>query len=111
MLSEGQFDGLPDVKPMLPFVSLSSVIVSKPFKEDRHLILTCSQPNLSILGADGFDIAPPGASPGDPNVARIFDVIALPSSPILLLLDKSLFLPPTPSSLTDVFGAFRLPFL
>ena len=82
MLTEGRFDDLPDVKQMLPFVLLSSVVVFKPIKEDHHSILTCSQPNLSILGADGFDLAPPGTSPGDPNVARIFDVITLPSSPI-----------------------------
>ena len=82
MLTEGRFDDLPDVKQMLPFVLLSSVVVFKPIKDDHHSILTCSQPNLSILGADGFDLAPPGTSPGDPNVARIFDVITLPSSPI-----------------------------
>jgi hypothetical protein len=82
MLSEGRFDDLPDVKQMLPFVLLSSVVAFKPIKEDHHRILTCSLPNLSILSTDGFDLAPPGASPGDPNVARIFDVIALPSSPI-----------------------------
>ena len=89
------FDGLPDVKPMLPLVSLSSVIVFKPIKEDRHRILTCSQPNLSILGADGFNLAPPGTSPGDPNVARIFDVIALPSSPIPVALGQ---IPLSPSN-------------
>lgn len=82
MLSEGRFDGLPDAKPILPFLLLSSIVVVKPIDEDRYRILTCSQPNLSILGADGFDLAPPGTSPGDPNVARIFDAIALPSSPI-----------------------------
>ena len=95
MLSEGRFDSLPDVKPILPFISLSSVIVVKPIKEDRHRILTCSQPNLSILGADGFDVAPPGTSPGDPNVARIFDVIALPSSPIPVVLGQ---IPLSPSN-------------
>lgn len=80
MISEGRFDGFPDVKLMLPFFSLSSVVILNPI-EDRHRIVTCSQPNLSILGADGFDLAPPGTSPGDPNVARIFDVLALPSFP------------------------------
>jgi hypothetical protein len=73
---------------MLPCVLISSVVVFKPIKEDRRRILTCSQPNLSILGAGGFDLAPPGTSPGDSNVARIFDVIALPSSPIPVALGQ-----------------------
>jgi hypothetical protein len=95
MLSEGRFDDLPDVKQMLPFVLLSSVVVFKPIKEDHHRILTCSQPSLSILGADGFDLVPPGTSPGNPNVARIFDVIALPSSPIPVALGQ---IPLSPSN-------------
>ena len=88
MLSEGRFDDLPNVKQILPFVFLFPIVVFKPTKEDYHRILTCSQPHLSILGADGFDLAPPGTSPGDPNVARIFDVIALPSSPIPVALGQ-----------------------
>ena len=95
MLTEGRFDNLPDVKQMLPFVFLSSVVVFKLIKEDHHSILTCSQPNLSILGADGFDLAPPGTSPGDPNVARIFDVVTLPSSPIPVTLGQ---IPLSPSN-------------
>ena len=95
MLSEGRFDGLPDVKPMLPFVSLSSVIVARPIEEDRHRILTCTQPNLPILGPHGFDSAPPGTSPGDRNVARIFDVIALPRSPTPVALGQ---IPLSPSN-------------
>jgi hypothetical protein len=95
MLSEGRFDDLPDVKQMLPFILLSSIVVFKPIKEDHHRILTCSLPNLSILGADGFDFAPPGTSSGDTNVARIFDVIALPSSPIPVALGQ---IPLSPSN-------------
>ena len=95
MLLEGRFDSLPDVKPMLPFVSLSSLIVLQPIQEDRHRILTCSQPNLSIFGADGFNLAPPGTSPGDPNVARIFDVIALPSCSVPVALGQ---IPLSPSN-------------
>ena len=95
MLSEGRFDDLPDLKQMLPFLSLSSVVVVHPIKEDRPRILTCSQPDLSILGADGFDLAPPGTSPGDPNVARIFGVTALPPSPIPVSLGQ---IPLSPSN-------------
>ena len=105
MLTEGRFDNLPDVKQMLPFVFLSSVVVFKLIKEDHHSILTCSQPNLSILGADGFDLAPL-LETQMLLASLMLSRSRLPLS--LLLLDKSLFLPPTLSSLTDVFGAFQL---
>ena len=107
---EGRFDGFPDVKPILPFVSLSSVVVFEPINEDRYRILTCSQPNLSILGADGFDLAPPGTSPGDPNVARIFDAIALPPSPIPVALGQIPLSPSNPEFAHRRLWRLRIPF-
>jgi hypothetical protein len=59
-----------------------SIIVCNLIEEDRHRILTSSQPELSVLRAAGFEPAPASISARDPNVARIFDVLALPPSPL-----------------------------
>ena len=88
MLSDGEFRGLPDTKSIIPFLALYSIIVFKPHKEDRYRILTGSLPRLSVLRTDGFEFAPDGTSAGDPNVARIFDVLALPISPIPVVLGQ-----------------------
>ena len=96
MLSDGEFIGLPDPKPILPFLALYSILVFKLREEDRYRILTGSLPKLSVLRADGFEFAPDGTSPGDPSVARIFDVLALPSSPIPVVLGQIPLSPASP---------------
>ena len=95
MLLDAEFSGLPDTKSIIPFLGLYSIIVFKPHKEDRYRILTGSLPRLSVLHTDGFEFAPDGTSAGDPNVVRIFDVLALPSSPIPVVLGQ---IPHSPAS-------------
>jgi len=96
MLSDGEFGGLPDTKSIIPFLGLYSIIVFNPNQEDRYRILTGSLPRLSVLRADGFEFAPDGTSAGDPNVVRIFDVLALPISPIPVVLGQIPLSPASP---------------
>jgi len=108
MLSDGEFEGLPDTKSIIPFPGLYSIIVFKQHEEDRYRILTSNLPRLSVLRTDGFEFAPDGTSAGDPNVVRMF--LRFPFLPYLLFLAKFPCLLPAPTSLLGVFGAFPSPF-
>jgi hypothetical protein len=96
MLSDGEFRGLPDTQSIIPFLGLYSIIVVQPHKEDQYRILTGSLPRLSVLRTDGFEFAPDGTSAGDPNVVRIFDVLAFPNSPIPVVLGQIPLSPASP---------------
>ncbi|KIM42516.1 hypothetical protein M413DRAFT_408373 [Hebeloma cylindrosporum] len=83
-------------------------IVLSPAKEvllwyRNYLMETCQDVTkrkplyqISKMLSQGFDFAPPGTSPGDPNVARIFDVTSLPSSPLPISLGQIPLYPSDP---------------
>ena len=74
---EGNGVGLPDPQSILPYLGLFSLVTLNPEAVQACRIPILHQPPLSILTNMQFVTAPTGTAPDSPNVARIFDVLAL----------------------------------
>ena len=68
---------LPDPNTILPYLGLFSLVVLTPDDLKDHILLTSHLPDLSILQNNRFIAAPANILPTAPNVAQIFDVIAV----------------------------------
>ena len=68
---------LPDPRSILPYLKLFSLVTLNPKAVRGRRIAILHQPPLSILANSNFVPAPPGTPADAPNVARIFDVLAL----------------------------------
>jgi hypothetical protein len=68
---------LPDLTPILPYLGLYTIVVLIPDKVHRHCIPTMHLPTLTIIRNRLFVPAPRRTSATKPDVARIFDVLAL----------------------------------
>ena len=75
--SRGTSVDLPDPNAILPYLGLFSLVVLTPDDLKDHILLTPHLPDLSILQNNRFIAAPANMLPTAPNVARIFDVIAV----------------------------------
>ncbi|KIM86748.1 hypothetical protein PILCRDRAFT_4640 [Piloderma croceum F 1598] len=68
---------LPDPTAILPYLGLFSLVVLTPEVLENHLLVTSHLPNLSVLENNRFIFAPDNISPTAPNVAQIYDVLAV----------------------------------
>jgi hypothetical protein len=75
--SRGTSVDLPDPNAILPYLDLFSLVVLTPDDLKGHILLTPHLPDLSILQNNRFIAAPANMLPTAPNVARIFDVVAV----------------------------------
>ena len=75
--SHGISVDLPDPKAISPYLGLFSLVVLTPNDLRDHVLLTPHLPDLSILQNNRFIAAPVNILPTAPNVARIFDAIAV----------------------------------
>jgi hypothetical protein len=77
---EGNGVDLPDPHSNLPCLKLFSLVTLNPKAVQGRRIPILHQPPLSILTNNDFVPPPPDTPPDSPNVARIFDVLALVSA-------------------------------
>ena len=68
---------LPDPTNILPYLGLFTIVALRPDDLVGCSITTPHLPGLSHQQDNRFLPAPPGTSPADENVARIFDVLAV----------------------------------
>jgi hypothetical protein len=69
---------LPNFNSILPFLGLFTLVILAPNQLNGVKIAAHHLPDLSILQGDQFIPAPADMSPDAPDVARIFDVLAIP---------------------------------
>jgi len=79
-LTTSNLQGLPDPSAILPFIGLYSVIHLKSTRLQRLTHCTPFFPPLSVLHNGQWENAPTGTASTAPNVARIFDPLAVNSS-------------------------------
>ncbi|TDL20851.1 hypothetical protein BD410DRAFT_360186 [Rickenella mellea] len=95
-----------DVKGLIPYLGLYSLVILRPEKVQECVIMTCKLPPLSILNNHQFVPALSDVDLSIPGVARIFDTSAITST-----LPLSLGYIPLTDSLRnfvrDAIGAFR----
>ena len=77
----GSVVDLPDPRSIFPYLKLFSPVTLNPKAVQGRRIPILHQPPLSILTNNNSVVpAPPETLPGSPNVAQIFDVLALVST-------------------------------
>lgn len=74
---QGKEVDLPNVKSVLPFLGLYSLVVVHPTELHKLQILAHHLPALSVLQNGQFVLAPPDMQPDAPDAVRIFDVLAM----------------------------------